>query len=74
MIGSPVTEPLASGVAEHHRRTEELLERLDGFYESVVTPPATALIVACLTEFLREGDRRLLPLVARLERTNPEED
>jgi hypothetical protein len=74
MVGAPVTEPLAGGVAEHHRRTEELLERLDGFYESVVAPPATALIVAGLTELLRESDRRLLPLVARLERTNPEED
>jgi hypothetical protein len=74
MIGAPVTGPLAGGVAERHRRTEELLERLDGVYESVVAPPATALIVVCLTEVLRESDRRLLPLVARLERTNPEED
>ena len=69
MIGSPITEPFAGGLVEHHRRTEELL---DGFSESVVTP-ATVQIVACLTDLLRDSDRRLLPLVARLERTNPEE-
>lgn len=74
MTGAPTTEPFAGGVAEHHRRTEELLERLDSLCESVVAPPATAVIVTCLTGLLRDSDRRLLPLVARLERTNPEED
>jgi hypothetical protein len=74
MIDSPSTERVAGVLSEHHRRTEELLERLEGFCESVVAPPATALIVSCLTDLLRDSDRRLLPLVARLERTNPEED
>jgi hypothetical protein len=73
MIASPTTELFAGGVAERHRRTEDLLELLDGFCASVVAPPATARIVARLTDLLREHDRRLLTLVARLESTNPEE-
>jgi hypothetical protein len=73
MIGQPVIEPFAGGFVEHRRRTAELLDPLDGFCESTVAPPATALIVACLTDRLRDSDRRLLPLVARLETTNPEE-
>ena len=46
MIGASITEPFAGGVAEHHRRTEELLEGLDGFYESSSTRLSPSQVVA----------------------------
>jgi hypothetical protein len=73
----PIPGALAGEVADHHRRTERLLEHLDdlcGSAVATVTRPDTALLVARLTDFIRAGDQRLQPLVARLQITNPEED